>query len=99
MSPESTHDPYHLPQLSEVALPHGFWFVAVDGRPRRPDAYTNRAKAEKSAREIARYCPGQRVLVFRAEPEVAFVDDPNYVSRSAASCPRRPRRKAAGDIE
>ncbi len=65
---------YTAPALVPAALPKHFYFVAVDGRPRRTEQFATQAAAEKSARELARYVLGHRVTVFRAEPTAALRD-------------------------
>ncbi len=63
-----------VPPLIVAPLPKAWYFVAVDGRPRRPETYPTQALAEKAARDLARYNLGQRVSVYRAEPVAAMRD-------------------------
>lgn len=63
-----------LPPVPSAPLPKSWYFLAVDGRPRRVEIYPTQATAEKAARDLARYVINQRVTVCHAVPVVAVRD-------------------------
>jgi hypothetical protein len=64
-----------IPPLVSVPPPRGHhFFVAVEGRNRRPEKYTSVDAASKAAQELARYCLNERVVIYRAGGVLAWKD-------------------------
>jgi hypothetical protein len=63
------------PPPKAAPLPEQFYFIAVTGRPRRPETFRSQAAAEKAAKSLARLDVLRTVGVFRAEPLTAFRDE------------------------
>jgi hypothetical protein len=54
----------------ETFAPAQFYFVSVEGRPRRVEQFSTRAAAEVLAKQVAMYDEGRKVLVYVANPVV-----------------------------
>jgi hypothetical protein len=66
---------WNFPDPVPAKLPKPFYFVGVDGFPRRPEVYETQAAAEKAAKSISQYHVATRVTIYRAEPLVAMRDE------------------------